>query len=108
MPDTRETSSDLPRTVEAVVNAIQQPSRDRTEQYAARLDAHLATLPDDASRRRFCEAQAQHWISLYEQWARAVDSGRLKVEPGDPTAFDYTLTIAAIGQRKAKFAKVRA
>jgi hypothetical protein len=42
----------------------------------------------------------------YEQWAHAVDTGKITPKPGGPTAWDYQLTITAIEERKAKYASL--
>lgn len=97
----------MPNIIDIIAQA-QAPAQQRVNQFTARLDDHLASLPDDDARAEFCQRQVERWIALYEQWAQAVDSGLLKVKPGDPTAWDYNLTIAAISGRKARYSKVAA
>lgn len=94
----------MPNTIERIVATAQKPAQDRTAEYCATIDKHLAGLRDDAARLAFCEAQETRWIGLYEAWAKAVDSGKLKQGPGAATAWDYTMTLAAIGERKARYA----
>lgn len=98
----------MPNILDVIVKAAQAPSSTRTALYAARLDAHLETLPDDAARRAYCEQQALKWVSDYEHWAFAVDAGRITVKADGPSAWDYTLTIAAINERKARYSPVLA
>lgn len=90
-------------TLVDIIATAQKPASDRTAQYCATIDKHLASLRNDAARLAFCEAAHTRWIGLYEAWAKAVDSGKLELGPGAATAWDYTLTIAAIAERKAKY-----
>lgn len=87
-----------------VLDQAQRPARDRTALFTGRLDTHLATLPDDASRFAYCAAQATKWVTDYEAWALAVDRGLVEVGPGKPSAWDYQQTIAAINERKGRYA----
>lgn len=93
-----------PHSLGSILDTAMRPARDLAGRYGAQLDAQLTKLPHDAARLDFCEKQSAHWITLYEQWAHAVDSGLLDLKPGDPTAWDYTLTIAEIQKRKARYA----
>lgn len=102
MTASRETR--LPATVADFLAIAQQPARDRTARFCARLDAHLETLPDDASRAAFLAEQHAKWIGDYEGWALAVDLGAIDLKPGGATAWDYAMTIAEIGARKARYA----
>lgn len=86
-----------------VLNIAQQPARDRTARYCERLDAELAKLKDDAQRCALCQRELEKWLDRYRLWADAVDSGRLDATEGGATAWDYTLTIAAIDKRRAKY-----
>lgn len=90
-------------TLVDIIATAQKPASDRTAQFCATVDAHLAKLRDDAARLEFLEAAHTRWIGLYEQWAAAVDSGKLKQGPGAATAWDYQFTIAAIAERKARY-----
>ena len=73
---------------------------DRTARYCARLDAHLDGLPSDADRRRFLSDQHVDWIARYDRFCLRVEAGE---EPHfGEDAYDYVLTIAEIGARKAR------
>lgn len=95
--------------VEALVlSAITPQPTERSVRYAKRLDDHLAALPTDQARRDFLAADLSKWFERYEQWAHAVDSGRLEPGPGTPTAFDYLITISDIRARQARYEAVSA
>lgn len=95
--------------LKAVLGAALVPLKiGRVERYCARFDAHLDTLPDDRARRLFCDREMSNWTASYERWAVAVDSGRLEPKEDGPSAFDYTLTLAEISSRQARFAPVTA
>ncbi len=74
-----------------------------TEQYAARVDAHLPTLADDAARRAFLRAEEAKWVGRYEAFQSRILSG-LPTFSGE-TAYDYVLTIAEITGRLALLQK---
>lgn len=71
---------------------------DRTIYYAARLDAHLPTLPDDAARRAFLTSQLNFFERKYGEFQNKVDAGR---DVGDQTAWDYVLSMSEITGRLA-------
>lgn len=73
---------------------------DRTDRYRARLDIHLASLPNDAQRRMFLDNEVAKWRALYMEFTTAVMLG---VNEGDATAFDYLITIADIEIRRVKY-----
>lgn len=74
-------------------------SDDRAERYVRRLDAQLATLPDDLARRRFCDREYSKWEQLYDEWLS---------DPGvalGAHAADFVLTLAFISVRQIKYRK---
>jgi len=71
---------------------------DRIERYRRRLDAHLATLPDDLARRRFCDREFARWERLYGDWL-----GNPSLMPVGATAFDFSITLADISLRQIKY-----
>lgn len=73
---------------------------DRCERYADRLDAHLATLPDNAARLAFVKSELAKWEVRYTEWAAKVDAGR---DPGGITAFDFTITLADVAKRRSLY-----
>lgn len=85
-------------TVQAILAAAQAPARDRTADYSARLDAHLATLAESA-RLPFLRAQSETWIERYRVFCQQVDSGRVPLTADGPTAWDYQFTLCAIDVR---------
>ena len=57
------------------------PSLDRTTRFIARLDDHLRTLADDASRRALLDRQLEGWEHRY---ARFIATEGDSVKAGDP------------------------
>ena len=86
-----------------ILAAAQKPAQDRTARYSARLDAHLATLASDEARSAFLDRENAKWVERYRVFAEKVDSGRVPITADTPTAWDYTLTLAAIDQRMARY-----
>jgi hypothetical protein len=72
----------------------------RTDHYMARVAAHLPSLPNNAARAAFIEAELAKWEERYAAFIRTVDRG---IDPGPATAFDFTETIAALGAEQAKY-----
>lgn len=72
----------------------------RSIRYAVRLDAHLATLAAD-TRAGFLDRETAKWAENYREWARRVDTGTASPHEMTYTAFDFTMTIAEIGKRRA-------
>lgn len=87
----------MPITLIDVIKASQKPASDRTARYAARLDAHLDTIPP-ADRGPFLHREHALWETRYRNWARAVDAGQPDL---GYSAWDFTLTIAEIDKRRA-------
>lgn len=73
---------------------------DRCERYRRRLDEHLATLPSDDDRRRFCDRESAKWIERYETFQRAVAAGTYE---GTATAWDFHITMGDIELRRVKY-----
>lgn len=88
-----------------ILATAQKPARDRSARYAARLDAHLETLAAD-QRRGFLDREEAKWGERYQGWAKAVDTGTASAQELTYSAYDFTLTIAEIGARQAKYAPV--
>lgn len=65
--------------------------------FAARLDAHLATFTSDAARRVFLQSQARTWRTRYLNFCQRPRPS----SPGDvqPTATDFLLTLGEIDTR---------
>lgn len=68
-----------------------------SEQFAVRLDAHLATFTTDAGRRVFLQSQHRTWQTRYRNFCHRPRPS----SPGDvqPTATDFILTIGVIDVR---------
>lgn len=92
----------MPSISAVLENALHPQSTDRSTRFAARLDAELATFATDAARRTFLRAQKAKWVAKYDQFQRDIDTGR-EWHAGDPTAWDYVLTLAEIDQRIGKY-----
>jgi hypothetical protein len=81
-----------------------QPStvNSRTERYMARLKAHLPALASDAARRDFISCEIDKWEERYTRFiATDGQSHRLNDASGQPTAFDFVETLAALGAMQA-------
>lgn len=65
--------------------------------FAARLDAELATFTTDAARRLFLQSQGRTWRTRYLNFCHRPRPSN----PGDvqPTATDFLLTIGEIDKR---------
>lgn len=74
-----------------------------SQQYAARLDAHLETLPSDIARRNFLAGQNARWVRLYAEFQRDAANG---CAPLDIRAVDHVEIISDIGRRLAKLQEV--
>jgi hypothetical protein len=75
----------------------------RCDRYRARLDEHLAGLPDDRARRAFCDREYDRWQRLY----RDFEMGVATYEP-DVTASDFFITLCDISTRQVKYGPVAA
>lgn len=75
----------------------------RTERYMRRVRQHLPRLDDDAGRA-FLKAELEKWETRY---ARFIETSGESERRGDgaeqPTAFDFTETIAALQIAMAPF-----
>lgn len=87
----------------AALAGLKKTASSLADDYGRRLDAHLAGLPDDAARAAMLGREFNNWTERYENWATAVDLGQIKVTPDGPTAYDFTETLAVIGQRRGKY-----
>lgn len=104
MPTSRETPTIAPSiTLDAVLKAAQAPSSARADAYAVRVDAHLASLPDDAARLAYLGREKANWFERYEGFCTAIDGGTMAVKPGGPTAWDYLATINMLAARQARY-----
>jgi len=80
---------------------------DRTDAYCRRLDAHLATFTSDADRIVFLQGALAQWQRAYVQFQRDVSRELADLRPGHPTAFDYVITIVAVGGRLSALEEAR-
>ena len=83
---------------------------DRPDRYFSRVDPHLATLPDDATRRSFLAQQLAGWEFRYERWQLTEGKSEPCADHGDPPqAADFMLVITGLAARlgtRAKGARV--
>src|SRR5688572_28268909 len=83
-------------------------SPSRTDRYIARIETHLPALTNDAARRDFISREIDKWE---ERYARFIETGgeshRQGDGPGQPTAFDFVETLAALGARQSRYAERR-
>ena len=76
----------------------------RTWRYIARVEAHLPALADDAARRDFISNEMDKWEEHYARFMTTEGcSHRHGDAPGQPSAFDFTETIAALGAVQSRF-----
>ena len=76
----------------------------RTDRYMCRVAAHLPSLRDDAARREFVSREIDKWEQRYACFMLTEgDSHRCGDAPGQPTAFDFIETIAALGAVKSRY-----
>jgi hypothetical protein len=84
---------------------MRQPaSPSRTDRYTARVGAHLPTLRDDTARREFISREIDKWEEHYARFKQTEgESHRCGDGPGQPTAFDFVETIAALAALQARY-----
>jgi hypothetical protein len=76
----------------------------RTARYMARVEAHLPALCDDYARRDFISREMDKWEERYARFiATEGESHRHRDDADQPSAFDFTETIAALGAAQARF-----
>jgi hypothetical protein len=77
------------------------PSSDRATRFIARLDDHLRTLADDASRRAFLDRQLEGWEHRYARFIATEGDSEPVADPANPPqAADFLLTITALAARR--------
>ncbi len=70
----------------------------RTARYMRRVEAHLPALRDDYARRDFISREMDKWEERYARFiATEGDAHRRGDDADQPSAFDFTETIAALG-----------
>jgi hypothetical protein len=76
----------------------------RTSRYMRRVEAHLPVLHDDSARRDFISREMDKWEERYARFvATEGDSHRSGDDSDQPSAFDFTETIAALGTVQARY-----
>lgn len=79
-------------------------SPSRTDRYMRRVAAHLPALANDAARTAFVSREIDRWEERYARFiATEGCSHRMGDGPDQPSAFDFTETIAALGAVQARF-----
>jgi aminoglycoside phosphotransferase (APT) family kinase protein len=75
--------------------------RNRAGRFIARVDAHLPTLCDDATRRAFLDRQLEGWEHRYARFLATEGASEPAADPADPPqAADYLLAITALAARR--------
>jgi hypothetical protein len=78
-------------------------SPSRTGRYMARVAAQLPTLRDDTERRDFISREMDKWEKRYARFIETEgESHRRGDGVGQPTAFDFAETIAALGAMQTR------
>jgi len=76
-------------------------SSDRAARFMARLDCHLLTLADDATRYAFLDRQLAGWEHRYARFvATDGESEPIANSADPPQAADFLLTITALTTRR--------
>jgi hypothetical protein len=76
----------------------------RTDRYMCRVAAHLPSLRDDTARREFVSREIDKWEQRYACFMLTEgDSHRCGDAPGQPTAFDFVETIAALDAVQSRY-----
>jgi hypothetical protein len=79
-------------------------SHSRTGRYMARVVAHLTALRDDTARRDFISREIEKWEERYTRFMQTEgESHRRGDSPGQPAAFDFVETIAALTAVHARY-----
>jgi hypothetical protein len=74
---------------------------DRAKRFIARVDAHLPTLCDDATRRAFLDRQLEGWEQRYARFLATEGASEPATHADDPPhAADFLLTITALAARR--------
>ena len=82
----------------------QSANPSRTDRFIARVVAHLSALRDDAARRDFVAREIDKWEERYVRFMQTEgESVRHGDSPGQPTAFDFLETIAALGAMQSRY-----
>jgi hypothetical protein len=77
-------------------------SPSRTDRYIARIQTHLPGLKNDAARRDFI-SDDDKWEERYARFIETEgESHRRGDGPGQPTAFDFVETLAALGATQSR------
>ncbi len=76
----------------------------RTTRYMRRVEAHLPSLADDGARNAFVSREIERWELRYARFISTEGcSNRIGDGIDQPSAFDFTETIAALGAVQAQF-----
>jgi hypothetical protein len=81
---------------------------DRTRRFLARLDAHLPSLADPASRRAFLDRQIDGWEQRYARFLATDGASEPTADAADPPqAADFLLTIMGLATRRNSLGQQR-
>ena len=81
---------------------------DRTRHFLARLDAHLPSLADPASRRAFLDRQIDGWEHRYARFLATDGASEPTADAADPPqAADFLLTIMGLATRRNSLGQQR-
>jgi hypothetical protein len=74
---------------------------DRSQRFLARLDAHLPTIANAATRRAFLDQQIGGWEHRYARFIATDGASEPVIDPADPPqAADFLLTIMGLAARR--------
>jgi hypothetical protein len=80
---------------------VTQSDRNRADRFLDRLDAHLASIPDEAARRQFLDRQIDGWEHRYARFVATEGTSEVATDAADPPqAVDFLLTIAGLAARR--------
>jgi hypothetical protein len=81
----------------------------RTDRYMARVVAQLSAMPDHTERRYFICGELEKWEERYARFIQSEgESHRRGDTSGQPTAFDFVETIAALDAMQAVYTESEA
>jgi hypothetical protein len=97
----------MPDALTYILDAITKPAQSRTERYMARVESHLAGLPE-AERAPFIGGQIEAWRDRYASWAARIDAGTATPTDLKCDAYDFVFTLAALGKKARELAGEKA
>jgi len=94
----------MPAAYTSIARPAAIPDPGRAARFLRRVDALLATLPNDKARRIFLDRQIEAWEGRYFRFLASEGISEVIVDATDPPqAADFLLTIAGLARRRGAF-----